>query len=90
MSTIASSPMSSPVTVPAAGGWWGRLHRVENGAIALLLLTMSLLPIAEIVLRATLHIGIAGNAVLVQHLGLIVGMLGAAIAARDLKFAEFF
>jgi len=90
MSTIASSPMSSPVTVPAAGGWWGRLHRIENGAIALLLLTMSLLPIAEIVLRATLHIGIAGNAVLVQHLGLIVGMLGAAIAARENRLLTLF
>lgn len=58
-------------------------HRVENGIVALALAAMVLLPIAEIALRALLSAGIPGVQSLVQHLVLVVGLLGPALAARD-------
>jgi C4-dicarboxylate transporter DctM subunit len=39
--------------------------------------------VVELTLRATLHTGIFGAASIVQHLGLAVGMLGAAVATRE-------
>jgi TRAP-type C4-dicarboxylate transport system permease small subunit len=42
-----------------------------------------LLPVAEIFLRAVFKTGISGSSAIVQHLTLIVAMLGGAIAARD-------
>src|SRR4051812_12176172 len=56
---------------------------VEDAAVALVLSAMVLLPIAEIVLRRTLHTGVEGASLIVQHLGLVAGMLGGAIAARE-------
>src|SRR5438874_5496146 len=56
---------------------------VEDFAITLALSAMVLLPVAEIVLRRTLHTGVQGASLIVQHLALIVGMLGGAIAARE-------
>jgi tripartite ATP-independent transporter DctM subunit len=44
---------------------------------------MALLPLLEIVLRATFKIGLPGSGPFVQHLTLWVGFLGAAIAARE-------
>ncbi|HSN67818.1 MAG TPA: TRAP transporter large permease subunit, partial [Thermoanaerobaculia bacterium] len=44
---------------------------------------MVLVPLVEIVLRATAGIGISGATAVVQHLTLFVGMGGAAIAARQ-------
>ncbi len=41
------------------------------------------LPLLEAVLRKTLHTGLSNAASVVQHLTLVVGMMGAAIAARD-------
>ena len=52
---------------------------------ALALLTMVVLPLAEIVARRLFGRGIAGSGPIVQHLTLWVGFLGAAIAARDGK-----
>lgn len=51
--------------------------------VVLALAGMVLIPLIEAVLRKTLNVGIAAAAPLVQHLGLILGMLGGAIAARD-------
>jgi tripartite ATP-independent transporter DctM subunit len=59
------------------------LHRFENIAVTVALLAMAVIPLTEIILRATLGIGISGAAAIEQHLTLIVGMLGAAIAARN-------
>jgi len=59
------------------------LAAAENLAVAVALGMMALLPLAEIVLRATLHVGISGSASFTQHLALVVGMLGAAVAARQ-------
>lgn len=60
-----------------------RLRRVENWFIVVPLGAMLLLPVLEIVLRRVFKTGISGSAVIVQHLTLIVGMIGGAIAARD-------
>src|SRR3954463_846624 len=56
---------------------------IENIAVAVTLSAMVLLPLAEILLRRTLHTGVEGASLIVQHLALIVGMLGGAIAARE-------
>src|SRR4051812_36492033 len=59
------------------------LRRLEDTAVSLTLSAMVLLPLAEIVLRRTLQTGVEGASLIVQHLALIVGMLGGAIAARE-------
>ena len=48
-----------------------------------------LLPLVEIALRATTDFGIRGVSSLVQNLTLIVGMLGAAVAARENRLLAF-
>jgi C4-dicarboxylate transporter, DctM subunit len=55
----------------------------ENLLLVIPLAAMLLLPVAEIVLRTVFKTGISGSSAIVQHLTLIVGMLGGAIAARD-------
>ncbi|PWT72314.1 MAG: C4-dicarboxylate ABC transporter permease [Proteobacteria bacterium] len=55
----------------------------ENAVLSLALAAMALLPLAEMALRSTLNAGIPGAASLTQHLTLVVGMMGAAIAARE-------
>ncbi len=57
--------------------------RFENALLSIVFALAVLLPIAEIVLRAVWHVGIEGVANMVQHITLALGMLGAAIAARD-------
>ena len=55
----------------------------ENVVLAVALAALALLPLAEILLRAIFQTGVSGAAVFTQHLALIAGMLGAAVAARD-------
>ena len=55
----------------------------EDVAVSLTLASMMTLPLLEAVTRKFLRTGIASTVVLLQHLTLIVGMLGAAIAARE-------
>jgi TRAP-type C4-dicarboxylate transport system permease small subunit len=55
----------------------------EDVALAIALAAMMVLPLAEVVLRRLLHTGISNQASLVQHLTLVVGMVGGAIAARE-------
>jgi C4-dicarboxylate transporter, DctM subunit len=57
--------------------------RLENAVISLALVAMVVLPLLEALLRKTLHVGISGSAALVQHLTLLVGMVGGVIAARE-------
>jgi tripartite ATP-independent transporter DctM subunit len=59
------------------------LRAGENGLLSFALAAMALVPLLEMVLRATLNRGIPGAASLTQHLTLVVGMVGAAIAARE-------
>jgi C4-dicarboxylate transporter DctM subunit len=63
--------------------WTAALRYGEQIALCAGLAAMVMLPLAEMVLRRTFGVGIAGSAVLVQHLTLVAGMLGAAIAACD-------
>ncbi|HEU4646238.1 MAG TPA: TRAP transporter large permease subunit [Burkholderiales bacterium] len=56
---------------------------MENLLLAVVLGAMALVPLCEIVLRATLGVGISGAASFTQHFVLAAGMLGAAIAARE-------
>jgi len=58
-------------------------HSGENIVVALALAAMAILPIAEILLRGAFKFGIPGNSSIVQHLTLVVAMLGAAVAARE-------
>src|SRR5438874_7374699 len=55
----------------------------ENLFLVLPLLAMILLPVVEIILRSFFHTGISGSSLIVEHLTLIVAMMGGAIAARD-------
>jgi C4-dicarboxylate transporter, DctM subunit len=59
------------------------LAKIENYFLVLPLAAMLLLPVVEIVLRKVFKTGISGSSAIVQHMTLIVGMLGGAIAARD-------
>lgn len=59
--------------------------RAENTLAALAATGIIVLPLAEIALREALGQGIPGSGRITQHLTLWVGMLGAAIAARDGK-----
>jgi tripartite ATP-independent transporter DctM subunit len=64
--------------------WWHRgFTRTENWTITLALTIMMILPLAEIVARKLFGTSIRGSTTYVQHMTLIVGMLGGAIAARE-------
>ncbi len=65
------------------GGLRGFLRAGENVIVAIALGAMVLLPLAEIVLRKFFGESISGVTATVQHLVLVVAMLGGAIAARD-------
>ncbi|MCX7258286.1 MAG: TRAP transporter small permease subunit, partial [Polaromonas sp.] len=56
--------------------------RLDEGLSALALALMTLIPLVEILLRPTLGKGIENAPVLVQHLGLVMAMLGAVAAER--------
>ena len=58
--------------------WQGFEATVLIAALAV----MMILPVAEILIRAALGQSVAGSTVIVQHLVLVVGMVGGAIAAR--------
>ena len=85
--TMAVSAHSSMQTVVHALG--SVVTALENRVLALAFATMVALPIAEIVLRATLQIGIENVGSLVQHLALFIGTLGAAVAAREGRLLAF-
>ena len=55
----------------------------ENAVVAVALFIMVLIPLAESFLRRTFHVGIPASTTIVQHMVLVVGMLGGAIAARE-------
>ena len=59
--------------------------RGEDGIATLAALGIVALPLAEVVLRRLFGTGIPGAAPFTSHLTLIVGLVGAAIAARDGK-----
>jgi tripartite ATP-independent transporter DctM subunit len=59
------------------------LDRTETVLLGGVLAAMALLPLVEALLRALFQTGISGAASFTQHLALIAGMQGAALAARD-------
>lgn len=61
----------------------GLLHRVEDGVLAITLFAMIALPLGEAFVRRVFHTGIPGSAAVVQHLTLLIGVLGAAVASRE-------
>lgn len=68
----------------ARGPRWRRaLFHGENALIIAALGAMMTLPVIEILLRNFFRTGISGSSTIVQHLTLIVGMLGGAVAARE-------
>ena len=75
--------MTHPPANAGASGWRQRLARGENLVLTFMLAAMVLLPLLEILLRKVFQTGLSGSTQFVQHLTLIVGMLGGAIAARE-------
>ncbi|MDZ4684193.1 MAG: TRAP transporter small permease subunit, partial [Planctomycetaceae bacterium] len=61
----------------------GRLAATENVIVSVALAAMMLLPLVEATLRKLFQTGISGSTSIVQHLTLIVGMMGGALAARE-------
>jgi tripartite ATP-independent transporter DctM subunit len=79
----AGEPGADPGAKPARRWWTRAAIHVENAALAAALFGIVLLPLAESLLRATLRTGISGSTAIAQHLTLVVGTLGGAVAARE-------
>ena len=79
---VLSHELAAPpaVTLPA---WRRGVLLAENLVLVLPLVAMVTLPVMEILLRSVFKTGISGSSLIVQHLTLIVAMVGAAIAARE-------
>ncbi|HEY3885336.1 MAG TPA: TRAP transporter large permease subunit [Vicinamibacterales bacterium] len=81
----ANATLSAPLT-PSSGGRLAALaHLAENRIASAALGGIIVLPLAEIVSRRFLGRAIPGSGPLASNLTLWLGMLGAAIAARDGK-----
>ena len=63
--------------------WLNSLRLTESLTLSLAMAAMTIIPLAEIVLRRMSLPGISGAPSIVQHLGLIVAMTGGAVAARE-------
>lgn len=70
-------------TVTGSGRPVSRWRAGENLLVTFALAAMTVLPLVEITLRAGWSTGLAGSSTIVQHLTLVVGMLGGALAARE-------
>ncbi|HXJ72645.1 MAG TPA: TRAP transporter small permease, partial [Candidatus Dormibacteraeota bacterium] len=79
---FAGHELSSSSTQPLPS-WRRFLRQGEDLILTIPLATMMLLPVVEIFLRTVFKIGISGSSGIVQHLTLMVGMLGGVIAARE-------
>jgi tripartite ATP-independent transporter DctM subunit len=78
-----------PTVIPENLPTWRRaLRGGENLFVIVPLALSALLPLVEIVLRR-FHTGFSGSIVFVQNFTLIIGMAGAAIAARDGRLLSF-
>ena len=63
--------------------WLRALRQSENALVVAALAAAVLLPCIEIVLRKFTRTGVPASAAIVQHLVLVIGMLGGAVAARE-------
>ncbi len=68
---------------PAGEGSRRWLREVENLLVSFALAALVLLPLVEIVLRKVFQTGISGATAFQQHLTLLIGLLGGALAARE-------
>jgi len=88
-----TSSASATSTIPVMPAARATVHEclvvIENAILSLVFAVLVLLPLAEIALRATAGIGFEGSSSLVQHLTLAIGVLGAAIAAREDRMLGF-
>jgi C4-dicarboxylate transporter, DctM subunit len=84
-----SEPVLAAHSLEGEGGtsprspFWRFTAKAEDILLVIPLAAMMVLPVAEIVLRAVFHTGISGSSTIVQHMTLLVGMFGGAIAARE-------
>jgi tripartite ATP-independent transporter DctM subunit len=76
----APGPVQS---APAGDGWRHWLREGENLLVSLVLAALVLLPLVEIVLRKLFQTGISGATAFQQHMTLLIGLLGGALAARE-------
>lgn len=76
-------PKTSESTPP------GRLAFLETLLLAAVLFAMIALPILEILLRRFFKMGIKACPQILQHLVLVVGVLGGALAAREKRLLSF-
>ena len=83
MATIVPRALKTALGDVVPGNIGRTLHSLENGVLAVIFIAAVSLPLVEVVLRAVLHTGIEDVSTLVRHLTLALGMLGAAIAARE-------
>ena len=65
--------------------WQLILRSLENGLLVIALALTTLLPFLEVALRQFFHTGIPAQGAFLQHLTLIIGMLGGTVAAREGK-----
>jgi len=80
--SISLAELSIPAALPPRK-CAGYLAKGENLLVSVALAIMLVLPLAQAILRRTVHISIPASVAIVQHMVLIVGMLGGAIAARE-------
>ncbi len=83
MATPAQRVLKTAVGEDITTGMIRSLEAAENGVLAVVFTAAIMLPLLEIVLRGLFSTGIEGVSTLVRHLTLAVGMLGAAVAARE-------
>ena len=77
---IASDHDRAPTLLAPWKVW---LKTAENAVVSLALLVMMLVPLVEAFLRRVFDVGIPASTAIVQHMVLVVCMLGGAIAARE-------
>ena len=82
-----AGPMEA-VKTESQRGWRRAFRAGENLFVVLPLSLCVLLPLLEIILRR-FHTGLAGSIILVQNCTLVIGMAGAAIAAREGRLLSF-
>ena len=83
MATVLDGSVGATAAAGEEARRGGLLRSLENAALSITLLAMVVVPLAEALLRGTLHIGLTGAPLIVQHLGLVAGMLGGMVAARE-------
>ncbi len=83
MATPASRVMKTTLGAESTARVSSAFAALENALLAVVFTGAVVLPLLEVALRALLGTGIDGVFTLVRHLTLAVGMLGAAVAARE-------